>query len=271
MKKQILSFVALAALTFSACNPDNAVEPNIETEMLTVSEDNSNTEAYAQSIEDEAAFAEMTASMTSTCPTVTFSARRGTFPQTVTLDYGTAGCADRNGRIRKGKIIVTYSDTLSRTNATKTVTFDAFSIDSVGVSGTRVWRNTGLNAQNQPTFSRTATNMRLSFTDGTSSTWSATHTVVKTAGIATITPLDDAYQVSGSETGTNRRGTTATCTITTPIVHRGNCPYPVSGVRSITVSNNTRSLDFSHGGGDCDRTALLTKPDGTTRVIILRR
>ncbi len=276
-----LSKIVLATLfassLFIACNKDNNLNPNdatINEAAITSSEDLSDAEAYSQNSEDESETA-LEASGSggpggSGCAIVTFSAPRGTYPQTITIDFGT-GCTDRNGRVRKGKIIMTLSDTLIKSNATKSVTFQNFYVDSAKIEGTRTWKNNGNNAQGQPSFTRTITNGKITFGDGTSATWNATHTVTKTQGNNTRSPLDDVWSVTGNESGVNRKNKSFSSVINSPIVHKALCPWIVSGVRTITIENQSRSLDYSYGGGDCDREALLTLPNGETKSIKLRR
>lgn len=271
--KSLLAILLFTAL-FTACNKDSNVSPDAATTeaAITSNEDISDTESYTQSSEDESDMAMEgmgSGGFGSSCATVTFSAPRGTFPQTVTVDFGT-GCTDSKGRVRKGKIIIVMSDTLIKVNATRTVTYSNFSIDSAKIEGTRTWKNNGTNAQGQPSFTRSVTNGKITFKDGTFATWNATHTVVKTKGASTRTPLDDEWSVTGNETGTNRKNKTYSSVINSPIVHRALCPWIVSGVRTITINNKVFSLDYSYGGGDCDRDALLTLPDGSTKVIKVR-
>ncbi len=266
--------VMLFTALFTACNKDNNVSPDATTTeaAITSSEDISDTESYTQSSEDESDMAMEgmgSGGFGSSCATVTYSAPRGTFPQTVTVDFGT-GCTDSKGRVRKGKIIIVMSDTLIKANATRTVTYSNFSIDSAKIEGTRTWKNNGVNAQGQPSFTRSVVNGKITFKDGTFATWNATHTVVKTKGASTRTPLDDEWSVAGNETGTNRKNKTYSSVINSPIVHRALCTWIVSGVRTITTNNKVFSLDYGYGGGDCDRDALLTLPDGSTKVIKVR-
>ena len=47
----------------------------------------------------------------SDCPEVTHSADPGTFPQTITIDYGDE-CEDRHGRIKSGLIVIEISGPL---------------------------------------------------------------------------------------------------------------------------------------------------------------
>ncbi len=277
MKKVLFQLSALAlvifCLTFVACKKDNStLTADDIVQFDASSEDLSNGESLTQTSEDESDIS-IQANMTS-CPAISYAAPRGTFPNTITIDYGTTGCAGPSGRIRKGKIFITYSDSITRPNATKTITFLNFYIDSVKVEGAKSWTNNGLNAAGQPSFTRTVINGKLTYPDGTSTQWNGNHTVTQIEGYGTLSLLDNVYSVTGSESGTNRNGRTFSATITSPIVHKVSCPYITSGVRSITFNTRTISLDYGYSLGtrnDCDRLAQITLPNGTVRTIIIRR
>jgi hypothetical protein len=275
MKKFLLGFVALAwvVLFMTACQKDNNIDTTTTDLAVITSEDISDIESFTQNAEDET---DMdlengpAGGPNGTCPTITYSATRGTFPQTITIDFGSS-CTDRNGRIRKGKIIINFSDTLSKLNATKSVMYNSYSIDSIKIEGTRTWKNTGPNSSGQPTYTRTATDMKMTYGNGETITWTASHIVTRTQGYLTRTPLDDIWSVSGNCSGVNRKGKSYSSVIDIPIVHKAICPWIVSGKRSITVDGQMRSLDYGYGGGNCDRQALLTKADGSTLIVLIHR
>ena len=130
MKKFLSGFATfvLVGLFMTACQKDNNMDTTSTDFAVTTSEDVSDIESFTQNAEDET---DMdiengpAGGPNGTCPTVTYSAPRGTFPQTITVDFGTS-CTDRNGRIRKGKIIINFSDTLSKLNATKSVMYNNY-------------------------------------------------------------------------------------------------------------------------------------------------
>jgi hypothetical protein len=114
-------------------------------------------------------------------------------------------------------------------------------------------------------------NAKITFPDGTFATWNGTHTVTKTGGNGT--PLiisDDEWSITGSESGVNRKGKSFSTTINSPIVHKMLCPWPLKGVRTLKVNEKSVSVDYNHGGSDCDNQALLTLPSGETKVIRIR-
>jgi hypothetical protein len=277
MKKILYGFSALAlsALFFTACQKDSTVSDATVNELaVTTSEDLSDADSYTQNTEDEADIAIAGSGAggggSTSCAVVTFSAARGVFPQTITIDFGT-GCTDRNGRVRKGKMLVTLSDSLTKVNATKTVVFQNFSIDSTTIEGTRTWKYNGLNASGNLSFTRTIQNGKLTFPDGKTASWNGTHTVTKVQGMATASLLDDVWEVTGNASGVNRAGKAFSSVINSPITHKTLCPWITKGVRTIAIDGKTRSLDYGYGGGDCDRDALLTLSNGETKVIKIRK
>ena len=54
-----------------------------------------------------------------------------------------------------------FSDTLSKLKVTKSVMYNNYFVDSTKIEGMRIWKNTGLNSNGQPTSTRTATDMKI--------------------------------------------------------------------------------------------------------------
>lgn len=268
---KVLAFAFVIGITtFSACRKDEDFLEEITQNVLS-SEDLSNAENSDYEADNEFDTDIETYNNMSRCPVITFSARRGTFPQTVTIDYGVTGCVGRGGRLRRGRVTITYSDTLSNVNAVKSTTFDNFYLDSVRIEGNRTWRNNGRNTQGQPSFSRSVIGARLTYPDGTFATWESTQTVTHTGGFNTLARNDDEFSMTGAASGVNRRGIAFSTQTTSPIVRRNDCRWNVSGVRSLTRNSRTSTLDYGYGGGNCDRQAQFTAHNGNTRVILLRQ
>ncbi len=271
MKKHILMFVALFAFgaLFTACNEDEQSSPIEET--VITSEDVATAQNLVQDIEDEVdaqvEFRDDPSTNADPCPTVTVDPEGGSFPRTVTIDYGPDGCEGPNGRVRRGQIIVTQTALLTEAGAERTVTFVDFFIDDAQVEGTKNWTNAGPDTDGHPTLIRTVDVTITLPTDQTIS-WSHNHTLTWIEGANTPGLWDNVLQVEGSSSGVNRFGTAYSVTITTPLIKRKNCPWIVSGVKEITVGDSSRTLDY--GDGDCDRRATVTFPNGFSREILIR-
>lgn len=268
-KTLLLGLFGVAGLmVFNACKKDN------DTTDLTSVEDVNTSQDLLEDVDDEVNetgyLVDNTQTAASrTCVTVTAEKPKGTYPNTITIDYGT-GCTGRHGRTRKGKILVAYSANPWTPGATKTITFQDFYIDDAKIEGTKVWTNNGLNNSGEPTFTRTVTNAKVTFTDGTFATWNANHTI--TIGAGALTPFDvtdDKFMITGGSTGVTRKGVNFTSAITTALEKNYACRFISKGVRSITTDNKVLVLDY--GNGNCDNKVTVTKPNGDTEEVTIRR
>jgi hypothetical protein len=205
------------------------------------------------------------------CPTITWANPQGTFPNTLTIDYGT-GCVGPNGNVRKGIVIINQSAEMTVAGATRIRTHQNFYINNKKIEGTKTTTYNGLNPQGQPNFTRTHADFKVTFPDGEFVTFNATHTVTKTAGIGTPTMLDDTYSTTGNSSGVNRNGKAFTATITEPIIRNATCPWAQDGVRVVTREDKTVTIDYGYTedvNSACDSKGMLTLPNGNTKVINL--
>jgi hypothetical protein len=266
MKK---SFFLLAALLmgialFQSCKKDASEDLDVIT-----SEDLATNEDFSEQIDLAADVAIEERGGGGTCPVVTLAQPWGTWPNTITIDYGTTGCTGPNGdHLLKGKIIIVQSNEMFTAGAVRTKTFENFFVDDVQVSGSKSWTNNGKDAAGDWSYTKTATNMLLSFQDGTSTTWNHTHTSTLIQGGGTPTHWDNVWSSTGSSTGTNRNGISYSSTIIEPLIKKATCRWISEGVTELTRDGKTSTLDF--GNGTCDRFGKLTLPNGNTVTIRLR-
>ncbi|MDW3194355.1 MAG: hypothetical protein R8G66_18410 [Cytophagales bacterium] len=197
------------------------------------------------------------------CATV----ERDTVNQIITIDFGD-GCEGKRGRVRSGKIIVTYDGNRRTEGSFRSVTFDNFFVDSTQVEGTRTKTVTAVDAENLSiTVDITLTGGKLTFGDGTSATREAQKTRVWSFDASG----DHVTTVSGSASGVNREGVSYSMAITEDIVFQRACWragvfVPVSGVKMFTVGESTATIDY--GDGECDNLATKTQ-DGVSEEIEL--
>jgi hypothetical protein len=268
MKKSILLLSVLFAgiSLFQSCKKSS--DTDSQDQVIMTSEDISTQEDYAEQTDIDIDMSLEERGGGVTCPTITFAQPEGTWPNTITIDFGTA-CTRPDGRVLSGKIIVNQTNEIRSAGAVRTITHDAFYIDGIHVEGTRTWTNNGQNADGLWSFTKTATDMKLTFEDGSSATWNKTRTSVLIEGGDTDTHLDDVWSSTGNATGTNRNGNVFTATITEPLIKNASCRWISSGVLDVSVGNRNHSLDF--GDGTCDRFGKITLNNGTTYVVRLRR
>lgn len=268
MKKNLFLLSMLFALPFlfTACNKDDKATDDME---VVTSEDVLTAQDLVEDTEAEVDYELDSRDPEDDCPIVTITPNDGSYPRTITIDYGTEGCEGLNGRIRKGVIEVTLSDTMINAGAVRTVTFVGFSVDDVQIAGSKSLTHNGLNAEGQRTFTREVSDMSLTFPNGEVIEWEAVQQLTLVEGTGTPQRIDDVMQIEGGSSGVNRNGNPFTSQITTPLIKPFTCPWVVSGVREVTVNDHTWSLNY--GDGDCNKFAEMTRPNGTTKIVVIRR
>lgn len=198
---------------------------------------------------------------------------------TITIDYGTG--VTTNGVTRKGKIIVTYSGKRFQPQATRNITFDGFSRNSIKLDGTynvvvidSTLANNG--ADVVITFTHT-TAVTLTFGNGTTILRNATFTVVW--DYVTATPMQSTitHKSGGTASGTDRKGGAYTMIITKDVVYRADCfasgyQLPISGTKTFTVtptgSNTGTVYTVDYGTTTCDNTITVTLNAKTVTITV---
>ena len=269
MKKIAFALMSLFAVAtmFTACGRLDDVQTTQEA--VETSEDVVDMEVIFQDVEDDTDSDLETRGPQNDCPIVTFASPEGTFPNTITIDYGTEGCAGPNGHIRRGQIVINVSDTIVNAGAIRVTNLINFSVDDVALEGTRTVTNNGLNDAGLPSFTRTVEGGSATWPDGITATWAGTHTATMTQGFGTATVFDNVFSIVGNANGVNRNGKVWSSQITEPITRKRTCAWASDGIREITVNGNTATIDYGFGD-ECDRKAMLTLPNGNTRIIVVR-
>lgn len=200
------------------------------------------------------------------CFTVTITRASATvlFPAHVVIDFGTAGCPGPDGHLRRGKIIIDYTNRLILPGASASVRLDGFYVDSVKVEGTLTVTNASANSTR--IFKVDVTGAKLTRPNGNYTEWTSHKTITQIEGFNTPDfPRDDVFKIEGSSNGHARRGNLVVgweSTITEPLIKRFTCQWVVKGkIRTVRVNSTVNSpwvavLDF--GAGGCDDQAIVT-------------
>lgn len=191
----------------------------------------------------------------------------GSYPKTLTLDFGT-GCTSADGILRKGKLIYVFSDVLLKPGATASVTFDQYVVNGYGILGTYTITN---NSSDQGIIIGTqVSNGIITYPNQTNYHYSGNHSYTMTAGSATPFDItDDVYSVSGNSSFSDSYGSSLVCTITTPLVKPIACHNVTTGVISFVFDQAVDgTLDF--GDGTCDDLGTLKIGANITRTVVLR-
>lgn len=189
------------------------------------------------------------------CATISESSE--TFPKTITVDYG-SGCTDWFGRTRSGKIFIHLTDSFMNENAIRTVTFENFYINGIGITGSRTTTNTGVNGNGQPTFTRII-DTSISTSNGNFER-NFTHQITWIEGYNTPACFDNVWSISGAGNVVRPSGVTIARSITSPLIVDFSCQHIVSGVMEIYSLQGTWTMNF--GDGSCDNNATVTRPNG---------
>lgn len=204
---------------------------------------------------------------------------------TLTIDFGTAGCTDAKGNVRKGKIVVIYSvGKRFALQSTHTITFVDFFVNGVKVEGARTVKNVSPNLDGDITFDITLAGGKLTFPDGTTAT-RETHHFRQWSRNGTPLDLSDDSQkilatyngVNSTAGGTNRKGSSYSMQVTKDIVYKATCLsekvfIPVSGTKVLTVTKNSNTVQITidYGDGTCDKTVTITV-NGKTATETIKR
>ena len=197
---------------------------------------------------------EQESSLLSTCATVTRDTT--TNPKTITIDFGTTNCTCSDGRVRRGKVLVSYTGKYREVGSHIEIGFDNYYVNDNHVEGTRTVDNLGFNADSNLVF-HVVVDGTITKTDGTVIDWVCDRTREWIAGFDTDIRIDDAYKVTGTASGTRSNGINFTAETVTPLIRKVSCHQFVSGQLRLTPSGKPeRLIDF--GNGDCDNEATVT-------------
>lgn len=190
------------------------------------------------------------------CATVTIDTVSTT--RKITIDFGTTDCTCPDQRKRRGKIIATWVGTRYRDQDTViTISFENYFVNNNQIMGTHTTTNQGLNTAGNLVYKIDVKGSIVKANGGTIS-WNSTRYREWTAGASTpMNPLDDAYSITGSASGTTAAGATYTINITQPLVRKMSCYWFESGKIELTPTGGaTWTLDYGNTG--CDAKATVT-------------
>jgi len=208
---------------------------------------------------------------TGRCFTVTYTQLNAParFPLRVVLDFGT-GCTGRDGRTRKGKIIIEYTGPLFVPGKSSTTTFDGYYVNDNHVEGVHKVLNTS--TSNTRSFRILVTGAKITRPDGNYSEWNSEKNITQIEGLGTpLFPLDDWFKIEGGANGSVKRTDKFfqwSTVISEPLIKKFTCRWLVKGIVTMRKSNApVATLDY--GDGTCDNKAVITV-NGVAKEITLR-
>jgi hypothetical protein len=265
-KLLVFMMVIFGITVFNSCNKNE-----IETEKLVLKTENSDylgmVDIFSLATEEEITSGEndgLKSAELLSCLTVTIHENENNefWPRSWTLDYGTENCECFSGNTKRGKINVTLSDWWRNEGSFREITFEDFYMNDNKLEGVKTILNTGKNESGNLTFTKKVTNAKLTNTDGLSISWNCEKQSEQIEGGTTILFADDVWSVTGTGVGVNLDEKQFTMKITSALIYKNGCFYPLSGtVEIVTDGEPLKIIDY--GTGDCDNIASVTTGEVT--------
>jgi len=187
-------------------------------------------------------------------------------PKVITIDFGTS-CTGKDGKVRSGKIIVT-SDSFTTFPSVRNKSFDNYYVDGKKIQG-NVVKTISKDQENNIRTAVIEDDITIIFpnNEGTASRIANLTRQYQRGVLGNI--VDNKIVSWGTVEFTRPSSVKVTKTIAseTPLVFSVACHHIVSGIVSITTSNNFNwTIDF--GTGNCDDIASLTIGNKTKEIRI---
>jgi hypothetical protein len=184
----------------------------------------------------------------SDCTNITVRPIIGSFPKTVTINFGD-GCEEVKGFIRSGSMSITISDTLRTTGTSYDVTFNNFAVEEYSITGTVSVENTS--SGEVLSFSQ---KMDLTMTDVDGIVIEKSKTVERVwiEGSETSDITDDVFSISGYADISSTSGRAYSYSITEPLIVSYSCDIVSEGVMEITTSASDEPVIIDFGNDGCD-------------------
>jgi len=267
--KYLFALCAIAIFTVS-CDKNNTP---LNTDELDLADDDAVTEAVFDDIfsnvdnatqaldlffsKGEAAKGEIILSE-GTCPIITVNiGDETTWPKIITIDFGD-GCEGLYNQTRAGKIIIAVTGPRREEGSTRTVTFENYFFNGIGVQGTKVTENLGANDNGNVVFSASLTGGLITLPNDTTIAREFSREREWIAGYDTWNIWDDECLVTGFANGTTYKGATYENKITSALHWKRVCKFIVSGVIEINRSG-IEAFELDYGDGECDAIAVLRR------------
>ena len=131
-------------------------------------------------------------------PTITIDSTSS--PKVMIINYG-AGTLCADGKLRAGKIRVTYTGKYRETGTVITITPDSFYQNGNKLEGIKTITNNGRKANGHLYYTIEVSNAKLTTVDGKVRTWTSTRNREWIEGEGTKAFNDDVYQITGTANG----------------------------------------------------------------------
>ena len=188
---------------------------------------------------------------------------------TLIINFGAINCL-QNGKLRKGKVVITYSGKYSDSLTVITTTFDNYYVNNNLIQGERILTNQGKNIDGNMWFRVFVNNSSIVTNNGTIN-WSTNRKKEWVSGVSTYGNIsDDIYNVTGSANGIGINNNSFSVDITDTLkIELGCLPSCIikSGTAKISPNGYSDRI-INYGDSFCDCNFNITI-DGTNYPIVL--
>ena len=200
------------------------------------------------------------------CATITVSPNDSTYPKTVTIDFGDS-CRGRDGKVRKGKMILNFTGPIRRPGSVVTLNFEGYAVNRMHIEGTKIFKN--LSDPPLHKWSIQVVNGLVTLPNGRGYSYEGIKTVKQIAGMQTDIVRDDVYEITGRSRTIFNGGKTVNINTLNPLIKKVACSWISEGTLKIMINDRALQLDYGFpGNSDCDNKALLTWNNGADQRII---
>lgn len=255
--------VLAAVVTFTACKKDEPNYTNVPTdqenkdygmesarlEKIFIDVDNMSDQAYALRNNPLLSIA-----LGSECAKITVD----TGAKKITVSFGTSNCLCKDGRYRRGSVLINYTGSYSDSGSYHVTTFKDYYVNNYKVEGTRTTANKGRNAQ-KLAYSTVDMSGSVTSPDGKAvASCTANYVRMWTEGEWTPTFIDDdQYSISGTGVFTASTGLKYNIKTDQSMIVYVRCGWVGMGiVELIPIGGIARILNY--GAGECDDKAVIT-------------
>jgi hypothetical protein len=271
-----LLLLFLSMLFVVSCQQQDEVTPANDQEEETILEDVSVNEAESDDVLEITAMAEADVSVSSggrvahlLCATVTKDIEN----KQIIIDFGD-GCIGPRGRLRSGKIIITYSSEIGDDIANRIITFENYFVNKKGITGTIELRDISKNDEGNWVCTKRIA-IKITFPNGQSMTLEGSRTREWIAGAGDDDPTNNVFRLTGSLTGTSTTGRSFSTEITVPVIVDWSCAAQGLFARIAGVIEMKRLGGFgerirtiNYGDGNCDNEILISTIRRIHKIIV---
>ncbi len=182
----------------------------------------------------------------------------------LTIDFGTSGCTDLKGNVRKGKLIFTYNGKRFMPGSTIITTTENYSINGINLEGIRTLTNLQNSTEDAPRFNAMLVNGKATFDNGLFATRESD---ITWEWIREANPVNDFLRIEDAShaTGVTRGGRAYEVSVLEPLIYKRSCGIAVSGVKKYIIDGE-KEITIDYGDGTCDQAFTITV-NGVSREI----